>query len=187
MCYTLEQFSTLSMFDGIVTVGSDIPLQVAGKSTVSLHWLLLSQSNNGSGHCRCHQFELLDVLYVPTLRHCLVSWSALRSDYELYQRGSDLYVYRKNGGILVWVAQYINGFPFICLANHCALPVTASNAVPTNAVQSDANVDIANGAVQDAVQATASDAAANDRMFYWHFMLGHASTINLKLYTDADS
>ena len=171
MCDTLEQFTPLSMSDGVVTVGSDIPLQVAWKGTVSLHRLLPSQSNNDRGHCRCHRFKLLDVLYVPTLRHCLVSWSALRSDYELNQRGSDFHVYRKNGGMLVWVAQYINGFPFICLANHCALPVTASNAVPINAIQSDANVDIANRAVQDAVQAIASDAASNDRISYWHFVL----------------
>ena len=75
----------------------------------------------------------------------------------------------RSGCTSAFIDKYIDGFPYICLAgtdNHLALPATASEAVPSGDV------------VQDAVQATAT----SDHMSYWHFVLGHTSMINRKLY-----
>ena len=201
MCDDIGQFRSLSMSNGIVKVGSDIPLRIAGKGMVSLHCLLPAGTDNDkvcrscdSGYCHssCYRLDLLDMLLVPTLRHCLLSWNVLRRDYEMHQSRLDLYVYDKSGGMLVFLAKYSNGFPTLQLVNdhadncNCALPAMASEAVPTlnDAVPPSGDVDTVNCNVQDAVY---SNAAAYDPVSYWHFVLVHTSMINRKLYADTNT
>lgn len=83
MCDNLGQFSEFTESHNVVIVGGDIPLQSLGSGMVSLN-CVIPHGRYSDGHC--HEVVtvvLHDVLYVPTLGHCLVSWNALRGNCEL--------------------------------------------------------------------------------------------------------
>ena len=108
------------------------------------------------------RLELQNVLYVPCLGHCLVSWNVLRQEecclWQEPENSELLYVSRN--GTLVFVAKYVDNFPYLCLCpSECALPIAAPGAATGN-----------------------TDNATN--VVYWHFVLGHTSMINPSLYAD---
>ena len=72
MCNDLGKFHELmlSESDDTMKVGGGIPLTVAGRGIVRLQCLLPEG--------RHYVIELQDVLFVPALGHCLVSWNALQ-------------------------------------------------------------------------------------------------------------
>ena len=131
MCNKIGQFRSLSISNGFVKGGSDITLRIASKGTVSLHYLLPADADTdidtdneyrSCDHCHCryhcvsshwYWFDLLDVLFVPTLRYYLLSWNMWWRNYEVHQSRLDLYVYDQSGGMLVFIAKYTNCFPII--------------------------------------------------------------------------
>ena len=71
MCDNLGQFSEFTESHNVVIVGGDIPLQSKAVGIVSLNCAI----PNGR-YYEVVTVVLQDVLYVPTLGHCLVSWDS---------------------------------------------------------------------------------------------------------------
>ena len=83
-----------------------------GKGTIQLCCILPEGES--------HIIELYDVLYVPKLGHCLISWNALRGDCELrgvHEIDDDDYLYVYQRDAAVFMAKYVNNFPYVCLAS----------------------------------------------------------------------
>ena len=59
-----------------VTVGDNIPLEAIGKGTIRVCCMLPDGES--------HVIEQFDMLFVPKLDHCLISWNALRGDCKLW-------------------------------------------------------------------------------------------------------
>ena len=93
MTSTIGNFETLQSDNGTVKVGGDHLLRYEGKSTCILHPLLPDGSST--------VIRLRDVLFVPSLKHDLLSWNSLRSAFSCEMSGKDVYV-KKNGKCILW-------------------------------------------------------------------------------------
>ena len=189
MCDNLGEFDEFSESDNVVIVGGNIPLKVKGKGSVRLNCCLPNRS---------YQIVILqNVLYVPTLGHKLVSWNVLCGQHELkgVRNLSDnadyLYVYNKDN--IVFMAKYIDNFPYLCLSTYDAFPVEESDPREVdqrNDAENELDDEHENAgsgtpaAHEHETSAREVTSAMTQKAMYWHVVLGHTSIIKPKLYTD---
>ena len=155
MCNDLDKYHEfIPNCKAIVTVGDNIPLEAIGKGTIRLYCMLPDGES--------HVIELFDVLFVPKLGHCLISWNALRGDCELrgvHESDDEDYLYVYQHDAVVFMAKYVDNFPYVCLASkYEALPAHHRENDHTRCVDRDHS--------------------------YWHFVLAHTSVIKPQLYAD---
>jgi len=138
-----RQFDSLSTTGGTVTVGDGIPLQSKRSGAVTLD-CLLSRGN-------CHRFILQDVLYVPALGHCLVSWNVMSCE------GHMVHGIRRMYSCMKWRTCF-----------YCAIcgqiPIPSHSAV----------LAVAEGPVfTDSEDSTLAARCDDDYGYYWQHVLGH--------------
>ena len=80
---TIGNFETLRSDNRTLKVGGDHLLSDEGKGTCILHPLLPDGSST--------IIRLRDVLFVPSLKHDLLSWNSLRSSFSCEMSGKDVY------------------------------------------------------------------------------------------------
>ena len=133
---------------------------------------------------------LHNVLYVPTLGHKLVSWNMLRELHKLKgvhnlsDNADYLYVYNRDKDNLVFMAKYIDNFPYLCLSTQSAFPVEESDPREVdqhddadNELDNEVNGQLDNAAgsgtpaAAHKTSAREVTSAITQEAMYWHVVL----------------
>jgi len=103
MTSDLDKFETIIANHGTVKVGGGVILVHEGKGTCLVHPLLPDGTTT--------TVRLVNVLYVPTLGHSLLSWNVLRSRFTCEMGGKDVLV--KLNGSVVLHGEFAGNLPYL--------------------------------------------------------------------------
>src|SRR5258705_9520760 len=130
MTSNIGHFETLQSNNGTVKVGGDHLLSFEGKGTCILHPSLPDGSSTS--------IRLRNVLYVPSLKHDLLSWNSLRSSFTCEMSGKDVFV-KRNDECILW-GEFYQNLPFLNESSEFAYTVTAVKQPKSAATTSNAKI-----------------------------------------------